>query len=1014
MIESSLPTFEAFCEYHDATLLSADQTYLRQYEDVVRLYAQLASTQSNPSKVALSRPVQMRWRNAGLEAIKSIATADALATITGRQMDVIIPMILENLWTDDEQVLEVLVQRVEDEEKVDSEKLLRRRTSIATVATAETGGDPNPVAFTGSAGDVDKLAEEDIGVLAMQCLKSIFIVQNRSQIHGATVSLLKFILDRVSQGERVVKLEDKREYDSGWAISIYNIISRWAPVQDRYVILVAALDTLLRIPIRDDGHEQQVTLTTMMSSLLRSDVNLIGLSVMDVLLGLIRHMRKLFQSRSSPTQSEDLNDGLGADTEKHTSPESAKLLGRLEQCIGDLATHVYYADQISDMIAAVVLRLKPRRSSSNSSSPGGEKAGNDVGPGVSTFDLNESQLQMDHYFALNEGRASALRVIRDILLVANPEKKLTGDVALSRNRVPLQIWEGTHWLLRDPDGQVRKAYAEALVTWLERETSATDNHAREEALIRPRSSIRNAQEFTAINASRRAISNASARERPQRPRRSQFLPLLHLVIYDNALQFVEYDDDLVMLHILLAKLAHRLGVNAVRYGLPMICRLQEEIQDVDSPLHKVRIAALCHGYFWALMEKFDFEASVVGRAIQNEVIRRRNKGFWVEGIQIPLPSISLIGVPGQSKPLPQWDIDALEREELLPFDDRTTLVECVASSYRESLRTPPVSPVGSPGRSFTGPILGSTLSAKASRGNESELPANIREEMLIDWSRDAAVAMLTSVGKSESLTGSKTGTSVTNPAHLTITTVGINGNGNRNGNIPPSPYGSQYNLRPLSTQAVGERERTGTPNPRRSSLRSAVSPSISASSRGPVASVEQLKSVLSGNPPPKTAAHVGTDDDSGESMVSYDDNHSEVSFNPPAQNERSTTTSPQRTFSGSRRGPLSAHPPLEGPPDLYDDESKEEEEVPPVPPLPNVDLLGGKKSPIFTSDVSVHDHALKSSRRSLRSRGGDGTRPRSVRSSHEGSRVMDLQELLRGIDSRPSEGSLGNVTRPPY
>ncbi len=48
----------------------------------------------------------------------------------------------------------------------------------------------------------------------------------------------------------------------------------------------------------------------------------------------------------------------------------------------------------------------------------------------------------------------------------------------------------------------------------------------------------------------------------------------------------------------------QLGVNTVRYGMPMIFRLQEDIQEVDAPLHKVRIGSLCHGYFWVLTDKF--------------------------------------------------------------------------------------------------------------------------------------------------------------------------------------------------------------------------------------------------------------------------------------------------------------------------------------------------------------------------------------------------------------------------
>ncbi|KAI5464226.1 hypothetical protein BGZ63DRAFT_350668 [Mariannaea sp. PMI_226] len=1008
MIESSLPTFEAFCDFHDANLLTADQNYLRQYEGIVQLYTQLASPRHTPGKGPVSNPVQMRWRSAGLEAIRSISTADALASITGRQIDTIVPRILENLWSDTDDFLDVLLRRLEEGKSPDPEKPLRRRTSVATVDTA---GDTNPLAMTGTALDVDKLAEEDIGILALDCLKSIFVVPNRSQVHGATVSLLRFILDRVGQGQSVFKPDRSRERDSGWAISIYNIISRWAPVQDRYVILVAALDTLLGVPVQDKTLDQQMALTAMMSSLLRSDINLIGLSVMDVLLGLIKQMRKLYKLRSPSSQSDD--EANAADVNQNARYQTKHLLTRLELCIGDLATHVYYADQISDMIAAVIIRLKPSRSSSNSS-PEGEKSGlTDAGPGASTLELNEGHSQVDNYFSLNAGRTSALSIIKAILTVANPEKKHTGSRSLSRNPVPIHVWEGTHWLLRDPDGHVRRAYIEALTTWLDRETTTDDEKARDETLRRNRSSLKLHRDTPYSPNGRRAVSSASHRERGPRTPHSQFLPLLHLVIYDNALQFVEFENDIVLLHILLAKLVFKFGVNAVRHGLPMIYRLQEEIQEIETPLHKVRIAALCHGYFWALTEKFDLDSSVVGRAIHNEVIRRRSKGFWIEGIQIPLPFLEKVGNPGEAQPHPAWDLNALEREEILPFDDRTSLVECIATGYEESLQTPPGSPMTSPSRGINSPILGSVLSSSDIPKQDSDLPPIFREQMLTDWSRDAAVAMLTSVAKSESLTGSKAGTSLTNRGHLTINTTGVNGNGNG----PISPFGSQYNLRPHSAHA--NREREGTVKNRKSSMRSTVSPSVSMpTGRGAVASVDQLKQVLSGKAPPKTAGLAGMDDDSGDSMVSYDDSPSEISFNPGTQPDQavslSPTSVPRRSGSLTHRGPLSAHPPHEGPPNLYEEGDLSDEQVPPVPPLPNVSLLGGKKSPIHSVEVSFQESSFRSGSRSLRSRGGDSTRPRSVRSQPDTGKVMDLQDLLRGIDSRPTEGSLSNVTKPPY
>ncbi|UKZ74209.1 hypothetical protein TrVFT333_001868 [Trichoderma virens FT-333] len=1037
MIESSLPTWEAFCEHHDASSLFADQAYLSHYVSVVRSYAQLASTRNSPNQNASSRPVQMRWRNAGLGAIKCISTSDALSSVSGRQIDVIVPMILENLWTDDETLLDLLLERVQVEEKEDTEKALRRRTSVATVQNGEAGGDANPLAISGTAMDVDKMAEEDTGVLAMQCLKSIFVVPSRSQIHSATAALLKFILERVKQGEKVMASNDE-----GWAIKIFSIIARWAPVQDRYIILVMALDTLTHIPMRDDNLDQHVALTTMIESLLRSDINLIGLSVMDVLLGLVKQIRKLFTLSNIGSRAETPSDKVATDSDIEQNlhqPQRKELLERLEQCIGDLASHIYYADQISDMIAAIVGRLKPGRSSSAPSTPQGEKAdGNEQSnpsppSATATTDLADSQINnlVDVYFSYTLGRISALRIVKIILHVANPQSKIRTNADLGRNRVPTQVWEGTQWLLRDPSGQVRRGYIDALLTWLDLETTPIDLLARDEALEPHKSTAagilaaaKNARE---LPNGRRAVSSASNKERQPRTRRSQFLPQLHLAIYDSALHFVEFENDLAVLHTLLAKLVSRLGVNAVRYGVPMIYRLQEEILAVDQPVHKVRIAALCHGYFWALTDRFEFEGSAVGRAIGNEVARRKSKGFWVTGIHVPALALDQIGPLGQASPQPEWDLSVLETEELLPFDDRASLIQCIAVGYEESTSFPPNSPTASPGRSLSGPILNTPMSPGSSSiamapDRSLELPDAYREQMLTEWSREQVAAALAAEGKTESINGSRTGTTATGLRNLTVSTV----NGN-NGYLPYSPYGSQHNLRPYSSQThMADQNHLGplgpSPRFRQGSIRSGISQTISSSSKAGVASVEQLKRVLSGNASPNT---FGSEDDSGESMVSYDYSPSEKSFSPTGTDPDRPTTSAdglsKRSRSGSSGAPLSAGSNRDSLPRLYLDGDREEEGglrvgIPPVPPLPNLSSLSEKGGQLNGGNIAVQDYGAKAyNKRTSNSRGGDSITNRSILGGHDdGGRTMDLQELLRGIDSRPGEGSLGNLTRPPY
>ncbi|RYP24198.1 hypothetical protein DL765_000693 [Monosporascus sp. GIB2] len=1002
MVEATLPTFEAFCQHHDTSSLFADQEYVRQYEEVVRAYGICASTRQTPGKVTPAKAVALRWRNAGLGAIRSIAESEALSSVAARQLDVIVPMILENLWTDDDNFLQAIIQRAQAGEKAEENGLSRRRTSVSTVKTDGTGGDTNPLAITGSSMDIDRLAEEDTAVIALQCLRQIYAIPNKAQIHGGTVALLKFVRDRIREKETVVKVQESTGRDSGWAIMIFSLVARWAPVQDRYAIMVAVMDTLLLMQPVDEEVPEQIALTAVIGSLLRSDINLIGLSVMDILVGLLQHTKRVFKHCIGGIKSEKAL--VAADPTQEIPEPQQELLKRMEQCIGGLATHVYYADQISDMIATILSRLKPHPSTANSSPPA-ESADGAPAPEDSTANVSEDQHHVDSLSVLGLVKVAALRAVRSILLVANPKTKISGNATLARNKVSIQVWEGSHWLLRDSDGQVRKAYADAVITWLDRETTAADRKARDEAFVKA-SHIGHREISTTGNA-RRAVPNVSAWTKPSKGHHSRFLQLLHLAIYDNALQYIDYETDLVLLHVLLYKLVRNLGVNAVRFGLPMIFRLQEDILEVETPLAKVRLGCVCHGYFWTVSEAFDFEETSVGAMIQNEIIRRRSKHFWIDGVHVPPPSLELAGTPGLSGAETRMPNHEVESEALLPFDDRLAMVDYICAKYEAASKSPPTSPVASPGRTFTHPILNSTLSAIPPADDEVGLPPKFKEEMVMDWTREAAVIALQEGSKSDSISCSKSGTATTQGGRLTVSGLAANGH---SPNRPVTAYTNHNNLRPGSHSGAQPGTVTSL---RKSSVHSRRS-ERSGSNRGMVASVDQLKSVLSGDVARPPTFRTIPDDDDSDSVVSYDFTASELSFNPAtAENgemtesslARARSKSRERKASGDSGGLLSSH---------AGDADEMNEEVPPVPPLP--EGVVGRPPTSHTSPSrstpSCRDFAGTPARRSLKSRGGDSILTSRFAESHGAS--LDLQSMLKGIDSKSRENTVGNLTRPPY
>ena len=807
MVEESTPTFEAFCRHHDVATLAADQQHIGQYEDIIQSYASFAALKTPVQpKSGLNASIAIRWRAVGLKALKSITSSEAVGADGGRQMNIIMPIILQNLHSGDDGHLPQLLLRADAADATEKEQATRRRMSIATVQTVDgSTSRPNSAAVTGTVDDADRLAEEEVGLQAIRCLKQIFMANNRAQVRIATGSMLKFVCTKIPHGRPSTSRSSRKGYPGTWATTLIEMVTRWAPVQDRFVILVTIMETLVRSPVTEDNLEQQLLLVSQVGWLLKSDINMIGLSVMDVLLGLIQHILLLLQLGGKGSNvlphhqqtdaidlfkgTEDVIDGLTSSNAEKAEEESLpssnrqELLLRLQRCIGDLATHVYYSDQISDMITAILLRLKPSPMSVVKT----DAAAIEHPRAAAEAILNSVRLQenpeTDDFFSFGTARVTALQAIKEVLTVANHKSSIGGVAAVGRNRVGVQVWEGTQWLLRDEDRRVRRAYVDSLLTWLRLEMSSNDLRVMEDK----RKILRSASKTDITSSKRdtmtkRAVSNASRNGKSDKPSKSTFLQLLHLAIYDNAIEAPESESDLLLVHLLLVNLIEKLGVNAAKTGLPMMMRLQEDInldEIISTPTAKANIGSLVHGYFWKVCDKFDFDMSTVGFAVQREISRRRQHGLWLDTIQVPpLPLESIMSAA--SRPLSEkTPLPILQTESIKPFDSRAAMVDRIADSYAKSVASPPSSPPASPGRIFSMPIL-SQQSPQSSTTN-NELPPKIIEAMLADWSKDICISTVEREStRTVSLNGSRKGTNLSQY-------LGVNGQISRNS----SPTGVQ-------------------------------------------------------------------------------------------------------------------------------------------------------------------------------------------------------------------------------
>jgi hypothetical protein len=989
MVEESIPTFETYCKHLDASSWAADKERSQQFLHIVQTYTTFASKEALTGlKVPPSPPIAIRWRTAGLKAIRSIVGSEAFATESDQQLSIVMPVVLENLYSDAEDVLASLQQRAQTGEKVDMEKAKQRRLSMATVTTVDTI-DANPVTASGTTADADKEAEDEVRALAVRCLKHIFAAgtgSNRGQIRLATALTLKYIASRNPPTMTVAQTSSHSGKQGNWATSLIEAVAKWTPVQDRFIIVVTAMETLVRSPIAESSLEKQLTLATMIDWLLRSSINLIGLSVMDVLLGFIQHTLLLLQlngrdSKGAPhppqiggpdpfrDASNTFDPARGQTqpvSESTASPIRQELLLRLQKCIGDLATHIYYTDQISDMMTAILARLKPSAQSDVASTSAAIEDPAAAARAIAKSASLQEDPSTDGFFSFATARVIALRAVKDILVTANFRKSTTGAAAEARSRVGVQVWEGTQWLLRDEDRAVRYAYVDALLTWLKLETNKSDLHLPKDGPRKPKPAKKPGAENEEPKIAKRAVSGASRRE--NKPTKSTFLQLLHLAIYDNALDTPETDSNILLLHLLLTNLIERLGVNAVRPGLPMIFRLQEVVlnnETEDAAKAKVNVASLVHGYLWALTEKFDLETTRVGSEINTEIARRKRNALWLDKVRFPpLPIDQVVSASRlNEKPsvIPEDTVGTIK-----PYLNRFDLVLEIANAYDSSRVDPQSSPPASPGRVFSVPTLGFGYGYGISPGPrpspEHQMPQKVKDEMLFDWSRESCIAAVEKEStKTASISGSRAGTSSGVRNHLTINGAIFGGNDSD----AESPTTAHHHHHHHHEGGKGESPSYGLMGGlanlhklRRTSTNGSPQPLTNSSSRDSMVRVTDLKRALSGynsggrhasplrRPVSRSRSQHSMDSDS---MVSYhevdgvDGSSVDVSIIDGTETGQAPGTSPNnidRPSSSSKAEhntsaitPTTAHNAASLPRDNSD--PRLGDDVPPVPKIPS-------------------------------------------------------------------------------
>lgn len=424
--------FIAYVTYAEGASIGVDDAVTNTYIQVLRKFATLSTNRSeattaNGGTTTNEKTVDNEMRNKtrliGLASLNGVSSSDALfasSADTKRQIDLIIPALLYNLFDGSIDVLK------EESAKIDID------TSPSPFFTEFSARRPvndrrAPSIYAHIPGEK---GPEDSDVTSA-ALRSLHALIRQSNVNTATQVLhaVFAFFDRVGWNdvERSCWLAER--------------ITSSIPLQYRFVVPTRLVEVLFDLEDKQVT-KKQMTLLIMATAILDSHISLVGLGVTDLLNNLVALIirRIHFDDKDS-------------------------LLPPLVQSISSLGTHIYYADQINDIIEEIAQRMA-EVDVSDKDRPEILRVLIYAMTGVlnttMTADVAEARMTA-HQETLNgsngdKGKKPALHTPNDFARSSG-----------RRNPVMVEVWQETLPLLCESTFAVRSAYARALLLFLTNE-----------------------------------------------------------------------------------------------------------------------------------------------------------------------------------------------------------------------------------------------------------------------------------------------------------------------------------------------------------------------------------------------------------------------------------------------------------------------------------------------------------------------------------------------------------------
>ncbi|CAG8477164.1 10331_t:CDS:10 [Diversispora eburnea] len=529
IVSRAASVFITFCSYHDGSTLGVDTEFTEIYENLILSFAQYSICKESDLNI------EWRYRSIGLHALQGVITSEALrATNAQTQLQYIVPAVLHNL-SDENISLETLQKKDIDKEPTNNDSSRSRRFSLNITTTSA----------------------EDNANLAYQCLKQLYKKSDTSNLHYYLEPTFNF-LDETNNWR-----------PSSFGISLILIIL--SSLQERNALVSDIIGQLENLSDDSNSVQKKATLVEMLSSILNSDFTIVGLSTLEVLDCLLRLLKDSLKNANDENveESHDLDTFISQ---------------RLISCIGGLATHIYYANQISDIVEHIIQHLC-LQSDILDFSQSSQRVG------------GSNQSFIDEGIPLSDLRNSLLKCL-DVVVQTNKDAELRHS-EMTRCDVPVEIFHNSIGLCMDENLNVRIAFAQVLSKFL-------DNGDMP-------------QESKEIGSTQLTYFNQPA---------IHFLNTLHLSLYQYAISKSSQPADHVALLTLLRALLVRFRADQIIRGIPVVFKLQSEAKEenLSGFAHQRALASVIVLYFRDIaavqskrMEKHQWSTYIKSTSSENDL-----------------------------------------------------------------------------------------------------------------------------------------------------------------------------------------------------------------------------------------------------------------------------------------------------------------------------------------------------------------------------------------------------------